>query len=144
MATDQERADAVGAQQTEASNKLDYFILGVSIAVCAYLGQTNPYAPVGFNEATFRLTSLLIFAGSAVCGFRRIEERTQLMLANANALGSTGRNREDWYRKGELRRLRMILYYRSRNRLSFLGLACYLVTKVWATYQINGWIPVGA
>ena len=143
MATDQERADVLGVQQIEASNKLDHFILGISVAICAYLAQTNPYAQIGVNKETFLLLSLLIFAASCICGFKRIEARTQLALTNANALGaSSGGQRAIWLERGKLSNKRCQDFYHSRNYLLLAGLLCYLTTKVWATYQLNGWIPV--
>lgn len=144
MASDLERADALGANQIESNYKLDYFILGVSLAVCAYLAQTNPYSPVGFNEPTFLLLSLLVFSASSICGFRRIEARTQHTLASANALKAvSGGDRAAWFAEGNMYRLRCMKFYHYRNRLLLSGFVCYLATKVWATYQSHGWIPVG-
>lgn len=67
----------------EAASKLDYFILGVTLAICAYLAQTNPYAQFGVNKETFLLGSLLVFASSAVCGFKRIESTIAALRMNA-------------------------------------------------------------
>lgn len=143
MATDQERADVLGSQQIEAANKIDHFILGISVAISAYLAQTNPYAKIGANKETFLLISLLIFAASCVCGFKRLEARAQLALCNANALGaSSGGQRATWLERGKRQNIRCLIFYRTRNYLLLVGLFCYLATKVWATYQNNGWILV--
>lgn len=130
-------------QHQEAASKLDYFILGVTLAICAYLAQTNPYAQLGMNKETLLLGSLAIFAASAVCGFKRLEGVVRVLKANTLALQETDPVRAD------MKLLvtqqfsdRTFAYYRARNIFLLLGVLCYTVTKVWATYQNTGWIPV--
>lgn len=128
----------------DEDTKLDYFILGATLAICAYLAQTNPYGELGINKETFLLGSLLVFASSAIYGFKRLEAKLILMYDNAKAL----QIRDPDTRRRKLNELngrsieRITRLYRIRNRLLFAGLACYLATKVWAAYQNNGWIPV--
>lgn len=126
----------------EAATKLDYFILGATLAICAYLAQTNPYAPLGVNKETFLLGSLLVLATSAICGFKRIESTIAALWDNAAAL----EERDPQLRASLLKNLRANPtaqnWYRVRNYLLFAGVLCYLVAKVWATYQNSGWIPV--
>jgi len=126
----------------EAASKLDYFILGVTLAICAYLAQTNPYAQLGINKETFLLCSLLVFAASAICGFKRIESTISAMLANATIL-----EEKDTYQRTlgllALSERRTPLYwYKARNYLLASGLLSYLATKVWDTYQSHGWILI--
>jgi len=143
MATDQERADVMGVQQIESANKIDHFILGISVAICAYLAQTNPYAQLGLNKETFLLVSLLIFSVSCIFGFKRLEARTHLALAHAQALGATsGGQRAMWLARSQRYSKQCNSHYRIRNYLLLAGLICYLMTKVWATYQNTGWIMV--
>jgi len=130
------------ALHNEATSKLDYFILGATLAICAYLAQTNPYAQLGMNEETFLLGSLLTFATSAACGYKRLEFTNQIMRMNILALRvknpmertllieQLGKNRKSHW-------LHLL-----RNYLLLFGLASYLTTKVWASYQGNGWVPV--
>jgi len=126
----------------EAASKLDYFILGVTLAICAYLAQTNPYARLGVNTETFLLGALLVFASSVVCGFKRIEATIKALRMNAFALD----HREPQARAFLVAKLKAdpvaARWYKARNYLLGAGLLCYLMTKVWATYQSNGWIPV--
>lgn len=126
----------------EAALKLDYFILGVTLAICAYLAQTNPYAQLGVNKETFLLGSLLVFAASAICGFKRIESVIAALRMNAAAL----EERHPAVRAELLRRLSESRephrWYVIRNYLLGAGLLCYLATKVWASYQSSGWIIV--
>ena len=137
------KIERLTTQHLEASSKLDHFILGVTMAICAYLAQTNPYAPIGLNKETFLLVSLLVFAASAVCGFKRLEGVVRTLRANTVAL------KEENPLKRDLTLLatqdianRADKYYHARNVLLALGLVCYLATKVWATYQNTGWISV--
>lgn len=127
-------AEDITQFHNEAMNKLDYFILGATLAICGYLAQTNHYGRIGLNEETLLLGSLLIFAGSAIMGFKRIESGIAIVRQNAYALQVPHQ---------EIRRLLIDelkndrtghRYYVARNYLLLAGLACYLATKVWAAY----------
>ncbi|WP_416467713.1 hypothetical protein [Pseudomonas sp. LFS044] len=143
MASDNERADQLGMMQIDASNKLDQFILGATLAICAYLAQTNPYAPFGLNEETMLLVSLLTFASSAAFGFWRIEAKIAIMFANAQALDADEPEGIEAHRSVGLSFIRKsVLHYHWRNILLLAGLASYVGTKIWASYQSSGWIPV--
>lgn len=126
----------------EATSKLDYFILGVTLAICAYLAQTNPYAQLDINKETFLLGSLLVFAASAICGFKRIESTIAAIRMNALALEEPDPQMRAYFIMQLNERREPHNWYRARNYLLAAGLVCYLATKVWATYQNNGWIPV--
>lgn len=126
----------------EAASKLDYFILGVTLAICAYLAQTNPYAKIGVNEATLLLCSLFVFAASAVCGFKRIESTIATLRMNATALEEPDPQVRAYCIMRLNERREAHYWYKVRNYLLAAGLLCYLATKVWATYQGNGWILV--
>ncbi len=86
MSSNQERVVLLTTAHNTAAEKLDYFILGVSLAICAYLAQTNPYGRIGLNRETFLLGSLLVFAASAVFGFLRIQSTIADVRQNAFAL----------------------------------------------------------
>ena len=126
----------------EAATKFDYFILGVTLAICAYLAQTNPYAPLDTNKETFLLGSLLVFAASAICGFKRIESSIAMLRMNADVL----KEPNPVIREKLLNHLRNSReshrWYVARNHLLLTGLSCYVVTKVWAAYQHTGWIMI--
>ncbi|MNR26428.1 hypothetical protein D3C85_1436390 [compost metagenome] len=85
--------------------------------------------------------SLIVFAASAAFGLRRIESALFLLRTNVFILNQTDpvirQNLYDQYHadKGPT-------YAKLRNILLFVGLFCYVATKVWDTYQSNGWIPV--
>lgn len=142
MAGQHDDVKQLTTMHNEAASKLDYFILGVTLAICAYLAQTNPYSQFGANKETFLLGSLLVFAASAICGFKRIESTIAALRMNAAAL----EERDPQLRAYCLQRLRESReshnWYKVRNYLLAAGLFCYLFTKVWATYQNSGWISV--
>ncbi|VVM35972.1 hypothetical protein PS862_01200 [Pseudomonas fluorescens] len=140
MATDSERADEMVKMQLEAVNKLDYFVLGATMAICAYLAQTNHYAPLGLNEETFLLASLGLFATCAFCAFKRLDVNNWILHANAKALSGDDETKRKYYQWVADFSRATNRYYWWRNILLALGLVCYLVTKVWATYQDTGWI----
>ena len=56
----------------QSSEKLDYFILGISAALTAYVGQHLALAPLGVNPSTAQLLSLLLFAASVLAGLQRL------------------------------------------------------------------------
>ncbi|MCW1242940.1 hypothetical protein OC610_00840 [Pseudomonas sp. SAICEU22] len=143
MTEELDRTDHLTVMQMTAASKLDYFILGVALAISAYLAQTNPYAPLGINKETFLLLSLLIFAASAVCGFLRLEFKVKEMGAYIQVHESPtleGRVKPTRVTARYFRRGRRA--YRSRNFLLLIGLACYVTTKIGASYQSSGWIMV--
>jgi hypothetical protein len=134
MSESQSRIDQLTTLHNEAASKLDYFILGATLAICAYLAQTNPYGQVGINEETFLLLSLLIFAASATCGFKKIESGISALRMNAVALGYPDEQGRAYLVSKIRKDNTSYHWYQGRNFLLLLGLACYLVTKVSASY----------
>ena len=142
MATAHNQAQQLNMVHNEEAKKLDYFILGVTLAICAYLAQTNPYAQLGINKETFLLGSLLVFASSAICGFKRLEASIAMLRMNAFALQQPEPEVRALF-VGKLKENQEThRWYVARNYLLAAGLLCYLATKVWATYQNSGWILV--
>ncbi|WP_070092801.1 hypothetical protein [Pseudomonas monteilii] len=137
-----ERVELLISLHKNEASKLDHFILGITLAICAYLAQTNPYAQLGINKETFLLGTLLVFAASAVCGFKRIEACVDSIRVNAMALQEANPIRREYLLEHVRERQTASRYYLARNYLLAAGTICYLATKVWATYQSNGWIPI--
>lgn len=137
----QEQLERITTQCNEATHKLDYFILGATLAICAYLAQTNPYGQLGINKETLLLGSLLVFAASAACGLRRIESAISLMRINIFILNQNDpAKREKLGTKFLTEANKGLLHGKLRNYLMVAGLLCYVSTKVWASYQSTGWI----
>lgn len=77
-----ERSDKVYETYRQAVEKFDYFILGVTGALCAYISQVYKPAQVGLNPGTLELLALLLLVAAAVAGFRRVESTIQVTLLN--------------------------------------------------------------
>ncbi|WP_207807734.1 MULTISPECIES: hypothetical protein [unclassified Pseudomonas] len=135
-----ERIEQLTTLHKESANKLDYFILGATLAICAYLAQTNPYGRIGINSETFLLGSLLVFAASAICGFKRIESTVTSIGLNIFALQHEDPALRQYFLGLLKERKAPSHYYVARNYLLMLGLLVYLITKVWSAYQSHGWI----
>ncbi len=70
----------------EASQKFDYFMTGLSSALCAFIGQTLHPEKISFSPSTLELISLLLLVSSVVAGFKRIESMVQSYKTNHQLL----------------------------------------------------------
>jgi hypothetical protein len=71
----------------EGLQRFEYFVLGVTLALCAYVGQTlRPEKLALCSSYTVEVASLLLLVLSAIAGFKRIESLVQLSRLNAQAL----------------------------------------------------------
>lgn len=77
-----ERSDKVFDNWRQATEKFDYFVVGVTGALCAYVSQTYKPAKLAVNPATLELCALVLLVLSVVAGFRRIERTIQVTLLN--------------------------------------------------------------
>lgn len=68
-----ERSDKVYQCWSEATQKFDYFVTGLTGALTAYVGQNIVVTRIGFNPNTVELLALFCFIASVIAGFRRIE-----------------------------------------------------------------------
>jgi hypothetical protein len=68
----------------EASQRFEYFILGVSTALCAYIGQTMSPQKLGFSPYTLEVASLFLLIASVIINFKIIE--TVIMCHRHNQL----------------------------------------------------------
>ena len=57
----------------EAAQRLEYFILGISTALCAYIGQNLPPQKLGLSPYTVEVASLVLLITSVIVGFKLIE-----------------------------------------------------------------------
>jgi hypothetical protein len=121
----------------------DRFILGATLAACAYMAQTIPFGPLGHNIETMYLWTLAVMAAAAFFGFKRIEAVIEMVKYNSQYLADleTGKVKTeehfDRYQatlKSKSRRT--LSFYKARNTTLFMSFTCYVATKVFATYQI--------
>ena len=81
-----ERSDKVFENWRQATEKFDYFVLGVTGALCAYISQTYKPVKLGMNPATLELAALFLLILAAIAGFRRIERTVEVTLLNHKLL----------------------------------------------------------
>ena len=122
----------------EAQDRFDNFVLAALLAVCAYLGQSNPYAPFGLNTETIYFLSLVSFVSSALFGFKRIEYVIVGYRLNHQLLDALEKHDRDTVDRagtalGEVKQ-KAERYYKLRNALMFVGLGVYVAAKYWAVY----------
>jgi hypothetical protein len=70
----------------EAEQRFEYFIAGVSTALCAYVGQTLQPQKFGFNPYTLEVLSLGLIVASIILSFKRIESGIWLSQLNHKLL----------------------------------------------------------
>jgi hypothetical protein len=58
----------------DATQRFEYFILGVSGALCAYVGQHLTPQKIGLTPYALELFSLILLVSSVFVGFKRIEK----------------------------------------------------------------------
>jgi hypothetical protein len=140
MSSDERSVLLHQSASTETAN-FDRFVLGASMAACAYLAQTMPFGPLGINVSTMYLVTLFMMALSAVFGFLRIE--ATITATNANSaylhrieMGMLNDASSRILARGAADRwaARTKVMYRLRNLTMLLSFFCYVATKVYATY----------
>jgi hypothetical protein len=140
MSADERSVQLHHSASSEAAN-FDRFVLGASMAACAYLAQTMPFGPIGMNVSTMYLATLLIMALSAVFGFLRIE--ATITTANANSaylhrieMGMLNdiSSRMLARKPADRWAARTRTMYKLRNLTMLLSFFCYVATKVYAAY----------
>lgn len=118
----------------------DQFILGATLAVCAYLAQTNVYDRLGWNVATLQLIPLALLGVSVVLGFKRIERSIHTLKMNGAYLELCRKYQgldfstqlEEVQRVGD----RAGRYYKLRNYFLLLGLLSFIAVKFFVQYDI--------
>lgn len=81
-----ERSDKVHENWRQSSEKFDYFVTGITGALCAYISQTFKPEQISFSPNTLELVSLLILVGSVYAGFKRIESAVETHRHNHHSL----------------------------------------------------------
>ncbi len=137
MGTDQ-RSVLLHQSHNEEMGQFDRFVLGATLAGCAYLGQTIPYGHLGWNIPTMFLCSLLTLGLSAYLGFKRIETVLRARRANSDFLHAQETNNpaKAAIVIPELRHVARLteIFYQLRNMTLLLGFTGYIAAKVLTTY----------
>jgi hypothetical protein len=58
----------------DASQRFEYFILGISLALVAYAGQTLAPQRLGLNAYTLEVIGILVIISAIVISFKRLEK----------------------------------------------------------------------
>ena len=77
----------------EASQRFEYFVLGVSVALCGYIGQTLKPQKLGLSPQTLEIASLLLLIASVVIGFIRIDQSVRILKMNQHLLDLSEKRR---------------------------------------------------
>lgn len=140
MSADERSVKLYQSASTESAN-FDRFVLGASMAACAYLAQTMPFGPIGLNVSTMYLATLLMMGLSTVLGFLRIEATIATLNSNSKYLHMIEMGQLNDFSMREIARQgvdrlaeRTKTLYVLRNRMMLLSFFCYVATKVYATY----------
>lgn len=65
---------AIFEAHREASQRFDYFILAICVALVAYAGKTLQPEEFGLNPYTLEVAALILLVASVIVGFKRIEQ----------------------------------------------------------------------
>lgn len=140
MSADERSVKLHQSASTESAN-FDRFVLGASMAACAYLAQTMPFGPIGLNVSTMYLATLLMMGLSTVLGFLRIEATIATLNSNSKYLHMIEMGQLNDFSLRQIARQgvdkladRTKTLYVLRNRMMLLSFFCYVATKVYATY----------
>ena len=77
-----ERSDKVYDNWRQGAEKFDYFVLGLTGALCAYISQTYTPEKLGLNPGTLELLSLALLVFAAIAGFKRVETIIEITRLN--------------------------------------------------------------
>lgn len=70
----------------DAQQKLDYFLLGLSSALFAYIGSDYKPEPISFSQNTAELISICLLFISILASFKRIDLNISIMRLNFQQL----------------------------------------------------------
>lgn len=138
--TEDPRVTAMDDHYYKGNLTFDQFVLGINLAVCAYLAQITTFGILGWNLATLQLGILILLGLAAWLGFKRIESTIHLLKVNARYIELCqtygAQNLKEERRSVQKVADRTGTYYRWRNRTMFFGFTLHVAIKVLATYQV--------
>jgi len=85
------RSDQVFQNLKSAEQKFEYFILGVAVALFAYIGEKNTPQPISFSQNSFELLALVLLVVSIFSGFKRIEKNITSQTVNYSKLEASNK-----------------------------------------------------
>ena len=70
----------------KSEQKFEYFMLGITVALFAYIGEKYKPEPISISQNTFELLALIFLVISIYAGFKRIEKNITSQTLNFNKL----------------------------------------------------------
>lgn len=129
---------------------LDRLLLGISLAICGYLGQTVEFGRIGLDVPTGNLLVILLFVLSAAFGVRRLERTRDTAKFNHGLLEIERLLKKAGQHSPRLAEMKQgqeavegnlqqtmdeaAFAYNARNWCMFIGLLSYVALKVAAAY----------
>ena len=78
----------------EGAQRFEYFVCGVSLALCGYIGQTLKPQKLGSNPQTLEVASLLLLVTSVIISFVRLDQSVRLDKRNQTLLDLAEKRRK--------------------------------------------------
>lgn len=89
-----ERSVVVFEQAREATQRFEYFVLSVSLALCAFVGQTLKPQKLGLTPQTLEIISVLLLVASIIVGFKRLDQMVRVSKLNQRLLDVNEKRRK--------------------------------------------------
>ena len=133
----------------QASEKLDYFLLGLTGAICAYEAQQIKFGKLGLNTYTLEVFGILLLVGSMVLGYLRLQETIDVFKKSHELLFVSGggcpegvtREKEASIKKHSKN---ATVYYRLRGWFLLAGFMVLLIAKMIEPYVTPMSLPPGS
>jgi membrane protein implicated in regulation of membrane protease activity len=81
-----QRSPAAYEEYREAAQRFEYFVLGVSVALIAYVGRTLEPHKLGWSAYSLQIMAVAILVASAVVGFLKMRQIVFLSQCNHDKL----------------------------------------------------------
>jgi hypothetical protein len=78
-------------QAREGAQRFEYFLLGISLALCAYEGKTLAPQKLGLNAYTIEVLAVLLIIVSVIFGFKHIQMMIAMSSLNHEILTRQGK-----------------------------------------------------
>jgi len=141
-----ERSDDAYKLWRDATEKFDYFMLGVTGALSAYAAEHLEPTRVGLNAGTIELVALACFVGSAILGYQRLREAIMVLSAQAQRLRLEGDSDiarvEGSTDAAAIHVDRGVRFAVWRNRLLFTGFIVLVVARIAPAYGTDAVTPI--
>ena len=81
-----QRTPAAYEEYRQAAQRFEYFILGISVALIAFVGKTLEPQKLGFSAYTLEVVAVAILVASTIIGFIKVRQMVFLSQCNQEKL----------------------------------------------------------